>query len=226
MNKIDRYKILIRYAVKNGIADSQKDLGYKLGYKNESSFSQIINEKVSEPKDFIQRLKNLIPSLNERWLLTGQDTMLNDGSDNRTETPEVRESVNKVPLLPLDAIAGSLNDFVASVNKYDCEQAVNPIEGADFAITVSGESMTPEYPNGSRIFIKRIKESAFIDWGRVYVLDTCNGVVVKRLVPSEKDTEKYVRCLSINPDPMYAPFEVAWEDVYGVYRVLLCMSMK
>lgn len=213
----DRLKEYLRY---NGLSQRKFEIavGVSNGYVN--------NLKSSPSSDVIQKIFCVFPELNTTWLLTGQGAMLNDVSVPPTETPEVRESVNKVPLLPLDAIAGSLNDFVASVNKYDCEQTVNPIEGADFAITVSGESMTPEYPNGSRIFIKRIKESAFIDWGRVYVLDTCNGVVVKRLVPSEKDTEKYVRCLSINPDPMYAPFEVAWEDVFGVYRVLLCMSMK
>lgn len=34
--------------------------------------------------------------------------------------------------------------------------------------------MAPEYPSGSRILIKRIDEKAFIEWGRVYVLDTMN----------------------------------------------------
>ncbi len=213
----DRLKEYLKYS---GL--SQRKFEISIGVSN----GYVNNLKSSPSSDIIQKILGAYPELNTTWLLTGQGTMLNDGSELQTETTELREVVNKVPLLPLDAIAGSLNDFVASVKKYECEQVVNPIEGADFAITVSGDSMAPEYPNGSRIFIKRIKESAFIDWGRVYVLDTCNGVVVKRLVPSEKDTDKYVRCLSINPDPMYAPFEVAWEDVFGVYRVLLCMSMK
>lgn len=91
-------------------------------------------------------------------------------------------------------------------------------------MTVSGDSMSPEYPNGSRIFIKRINERAFIEWGKVYVLDTCNDTVIKILVPAEK--EGYVKCVSINQDPIFAPFEVAFEDIYGVYKVLLCMSVK
>lgn len=92
------------------------------------------------------------------------------------------------------------------------------------SLQVSGDSMSPEYPNGSQILIKKINKSAFIEWGKVYVLDTCNGTVIKILVPSEK--EGFVKCVSINKDPIFAPFEVAWSDVYGVYRVLMCMSMK
>lgn len=84
--------------------------------------------------------------------------------------------------------------------------------------------MADEYPNGSIVLAKRINERAFIDWGKVYVLDTCNGVVVKALTPSEK--ENCIRCVSINPAPIYAPFEVALNDIYGVYRVMLCMAKK
>ncbi len=46
-------------------------------------------------------------------------------------------------------------------------------------MSVSGRGMAPEYPSGSQILIKRIDEKAFIDWGRVYVLDTCNSTVIK-----------------------------------------------
>ena len=76
MDKIDRYKVLIRYIVSNKIAKSQKDFGEKLGYKTESSFSQIINGKVNQPKDFIERIKIFVPTLNEKWIETGEGDML------------------------------------------------------------------------------------------------------------------------------------------------------
>lgn len=76
MNKIDRYKILVRHIIDNGYAPSQKELGKKLGYQNESSFSQILNEKVRQPKDFIERLKSIVPELNEEWIETGKGEML------------------------------------------------------------------------------------------------------------------------------------------------------
>lgn len=178
----------------------------------------------------LQKIKEVYPELNIAWLKSGVGEMLNSGdSEGTLETPgdsETREEITAklVPLLPIAAQGGSLNDFVVSVKESDCEKVVSPIRGADFAIPISGDSMAPEYPNGSQIFIKRINEKAFIEWGKAYVLDTCNGVVVKILVPSQKDG--YVRCVSINTDPIFAPFEVAWDDIHGVYRVLLCMSVK
>lgn len=178
----------------------------------------------------LQKIKEVYPELNIAWLKSGVGEMLNTGdSEGTLETPgdkKISEEITAklVPLLPIAAQGGSLNDFVVSVKESDCEKVVSPIRGADFAMPISGDSMAPEYPNGSQIFIKRINERAFIEWGKVYVLDTCNGVVVKILVPSQK--EGYVRCISINTDPIFAPFEIAWEDINGVYRVLLCMSVK
>ena len=135
------------------------------------------------------------------------------------------EEARTIPLLPLLAQGGKLNDFVASYSAYDCEQIISPIRDAQLAITVSGESMAPEYPAGSVVLVKRIDERKFIEWGRAYIVDTANGVVIKYLAPSDKG-EGYIRCISLNPEPRYAPFDISLSDVFGVYRVLICMSIK
>lgn len=175
----------------------------------------------------IEKILSKYQDLNRVWLITGEGEML------RAETQEdknplvhgqITEEKSLIPLLPTSAQGGSLNDFVVSVKGSDCEKVLSPIKGADFALPVAGDSMAPEYPNGSQIHVKKINEQAFIEWGKVYVLDTCNGVVIKQIVPSDK--EGYVKCLSINPDPIFAPFEVCLNDVYGIYRVLLCLSIK
>lgn len=207
------------------------DLG-QLAFENETGLSRGFVNKIGYniSEKSIERIAKRYPELNIAWLKSGVGEMLITGDNEGTlETPgdnETSEEITAklVPLLPIAAQGGSLNDFVVSVKESDCEKVVSPIRGADFAMPISGDSMAPEYPNGSQIFIKRINERAFIEWGKVYVLDTCNGVVVKILVPSQK--EGYVRCVSINTDPIFAPFEIAWEDINGVYRVLLCMSVK
>lgn len=179
-----------------------------------------------------EKLNNVLtafPELNRDWLLYGEGNMLAPSS----ATSPVREQdfpreesriATFVRLIPVAAQGGSLTDFIYSVKESDCELIASPIRDVDLAIQVSGDSMAPEYPNGSHVYVKRINERAFIEWGKVYVLDTCNGSVIKILVPS--DREGYVKCLSINPDPKFAPFEVSLEDIRGVYRVLLCMSIK
>ena len=177
--------------------------------------------------DKLNNVLTAFPELNRDWLLYGEGEMLKESKSipHKVDSGVADKAVESfVPLLPVYAYGGSLNDFATSVNEYDCEKVISPIVGVDFSIQVSGDSMAPEYPNGSRIFIKKINERAFIEWGKTYVLDTCNGTVVKRIIPSER--EGYIQCVSINPDPVYAPFEVALADVFGMYKVMLCMSIK
>jgi len=54
------------------------------------------------------------------------------------------------------------------------------------------------------------------------VLDTCNGTVIKRLFPS-KDDDK-LKCVSINTE--FSEYDIPKEAVYGIYRILMCMSIK
>lgn len=89
MTRIDRNKTLVRHIISLGIASSQKDLGVKMGYENESYFSQIVNEKVDTPKDFIRKLKEFVPDLNVDWLLTGEGGMLK----TENATPRITEMV-------------------------------------------------------------------------------------------------------------------------------------
>ena len=213
--KIERFD---KYMKTKGLNDNKvtNSLGLSIGTLGKSRKE---NRDLSERN--IEKILNFYTDLNRTWLLTGEGSMF-------TTKPSLAGfnelEYTRVPLLPISAQGGSLNDFVVSVSLQDCEKIISPINGADIAITISGDSMADEYPNGSIVLAKRINERAFIDWGKVYVLDTCNGVVVKTLTPSEK--ENYVRCVSINPAPIYAPFEVALNDIYGVYRVMLCMAKK
>lgn len=165
--------------------------------------------------------------VDEVWLLTGEGPILKEES----ATPTVSGPGDgggptpfTVPLLPVSAKGGRLDEFTISVKRMDCEKVISPIEGAQFAITISGDSMAPEYPNGSRVLIKKVDEKAFLEWGRDYALDTCNGVVIKRIMPAS--SEDKVKCISLNEAPEYAPFEVYYRDVFGFYRVMLCMSEK
>lgn len=213
--KIERFD---KYMKTKGLNDNKvtNSLGLSIGTLGKSRKE---NRDLSEKN--IEKILNFYTDLNRTWLLTGEGSMF-------TTEPSLAGfnelEYTRVPLLPISAQGGSLNDFVVSVSLQDCEKIISPIKGADIAITISGDSMADEYPNGSIVLAKRINERAFIDWGKVYVLDTCNGVVVKALTPSEK--ENCIRCVSINPAPIYAPFEVALNDIYGVYRVMLCMAKK
>lgn len=129
MNRIDRNKTLVRHILNCGIASSQKDLGVKLGYANESSFSQIINEKVPYPKNFIERITAIVPDLNTDWLLTGEGEMLITDTAPRIEEVSIVRADEEVEV-DIDSlmrtwhttpenfanIIGETIDFVRSCN--------------------------------------------------------------------------------------------------------------
>ena len=204
----------------------EQGAGLGRGFVNKVGFN--INAKS------LEKIANAYPDLNIDWLRTGhgnmlvgdsEETLYNEPNNEREETRQVNNpsmAAKLVYLLPIAAQGGSLNDFVLSVKEGDCEKIISPVKDADFAMPVCGESMAPEYPNGSQILIKKINEKAFIVWGNAYVLDTCNGTIIKKLFPGRGEN-KWL-CKSINPD--YPDFEVDIKDVFGVYRVILCMSIK
>lgn len=178
--------------------------------------------------NFLERFNVAFDDMfNIKWLMTGEGDMLKASSSVDSQPSVKNERVAddeayKVPLVPISALGGSLNDFNTTVCRDDCETVISPIKDIDMAIKISGDSMEPEYPSGSTVLIKKINEHAFLEWGKVYVLSTCNGTVIKRLMPT--DDPNKVLCESINPK--YPPFEVSLEHVYGVYIVMMCMSFK
>lgn len=163
------------------------------------------------------KIRQAVPKANIDFLNTGKGEPLIDKEETITL------STITVPLLPTTAQGGYLNDFQTQVNEHECERIVSPIKDATLAITVVGDSMSPEYPNGSKILLKRIDESIFIEWGRTHVLDTLNGIILKNIHPC-KDDDDYIVCRSVNPN--FDEFKIKKSDVRGWYRVLMQMSLK
>ena len=147
---------------------------------------------------------------NKLFLLTGEGEVM-------------KTDFNIVPLLPVSAHAGHLADFASTVSEFDCDKIISPVKDAELAIPITGESMYPEFPSGSIVFVKKINEKSFIEWGKPYVLDTVNGAVVKYLAPGSGES---VKCISANPSEMYAPFEVPLTDIFGIYRIINMLCMK
>lgn len=186
----------------NGTVSNKKELSEKLGI----AYSTITNAFSNDEKSL---------SLN---MLRKMEDLLQESDPNKA----VVTKVHQVPLLPIEARGGSLNDYSEGVMPYQCELIQSPIKGAQFAIQVAGDSMSPDYPSGCHVFIKKVDESIFIEWGKVFVLDTANGIVIKQVHPTPD--ENVIECVSLNPK--YAPFYVKKEHIYGWYVVLMTMAIK
>lgn len=193
------------------VQNFEKSIGVKNSFVN-SIVSGIGGDK-------LYRIIKVYPELNIDWLLEGNGNMLVDA------TPQVAEDVTSyVPLLPIAATGGQLTEFTDGVIPSNCEQVRSPFDRAELAVPVRGDSMSPEYPNGSIVFVRRINPDAFVEWGKVYVLCTCNGDIVKEVHPA--DDHQHIICRSLNPFKPVADFQVLTTDIYSWWIVLGCVSRK
>lgn len=129
---------------------------------------------------------------------------------------EQEEGINDcmLPHIPSTAAAGGLGGFSDTVTQNTCEfkPVIKMIPKYDMTIDVKGDSMLPKFQNGDIVAIRRVVD--VIEWGSVYVLDTADGAVLKRLY----DEKESFRCVSYNPE--YHDFLVNKQNVYGVYKVV------
>lgn len=143
--------------------------------------------------------------------------------DDVATDESVRANTNKgIPLIPSEAFAspGLPNyDDIRDLEYY----MVNEFNGCDFLIRIKGDSMSPRYASGDVVACKKVLETLFFQWGRVYVLYTqSQGIMVKRLQPSDK--EDCVRCVSDNEK--YAPFDVPKSDIVSLALVNGLVSLE
>lgn len=165
----------------------------------------------SIPDEKIVRIREAYPDLNTDWLLYGEGEMLNEKSPAGACEGEM------IPLLPVEAHAGCLQELSRGVMPAECQMIVSPVKGVDYAIKISGDSMEPRFHDGSTVLIKRINEKAFIPWGASMVIDSENGVLVKEVYPDDK-RKHYIEARSINPK--YPPLSIPKSSVFGLYRIL------
>lgn len=195
------------------------------------NYQRILDIQIGKTKSISSNLASIIvdkyPEIDLNWLLTGEGSMLKNEIPALSDASTGDELIlsYEIPLLPVAVYGGTLDGFgVSGIMPHECEHIISPLKNAELAVPVVGDSMAPEYPNGSRVLVRKVNDAAFLEWGAPYVLDTCNGAVLKIIAPSDK--HDYIKCISLNKAPEYAPFEIAREHINGIYRVLMCMALK
>ena len=105
-----------------------------------------------------------------------------------------------LPVLSFSAMAGHLSENNGTEFSDEFERCVIPdftSRGADFLIRVDGDSMYPRYANGELLAVRIVDTPTFFQWGRVYVMSTQQGCVVKRIFP-DPNNENNILCHSEN----------------------------
>ena len=179
-----------------------------------------------------EKISANFPQLNMNWLLTGEGEMLRS-SKAAPSQPDVNErpvlkEVTKggLPLIPIDAVAGFNGWDECGVSEMDCTHYDVPdfkTAHADFLIRVSGSSMYPKYSSGDILACRKIDEITFLQWGKVYVIDSRQGAMVKRLFPMESNGDM-VLCKSDNPN--YPPFELPKEEIRSLSIVVGAIRLE
>lgn len=144
----------------------------------------------------------------EIWFITENlDNSKINGDEKKEETR---------PRIPYDAEAGTLTEAVEGISEYQCERApvIKVFPNYDFTIRITGRSMEPEYYAGDEVACLRINEKRFLQWGRVHVLDTTQGIVIKRIY----DNGEYIKCKSYNPE--FPDFLIPKEDIHSYNLVV------
>lgn len=219
-----KQKILL-YLTKKGVTPYEF---YKISGVTRGILTQ--NNGINE--DNLARFLAYADDINSSWLLTGEGEMLKSkrsadinshanepNSDykvtkNELLTQEI--SVETRPRIPFDAAAGGLSVAIGSVREEQCERlpVIPTFPRYDFTIIARGDSMEPQYVSGDELACLFIKDQSFIQWGRPHVLDTTQGVVVKRIF----DAGDSILCKSINPE--YPDFKIPKDDIIHMALVV------
>lgn len=196
---------------------TESQLAEKLNMKTPDVSAWRSGDKI--PLLTISKINSLFPDINFHWLLTGEGEII---KSTKTESESSKlENKEVIPLIPISAMAGYANGD-SSVMRYEIEDDYTVPEflgkGVRFLIRVSGSSMLPKYSNGDILACRPITDLTFFQWGKVYVLDTDQGPIVKRLFPCDEDVDS-VECHSENNDS-YPPFKIKKSSIRNVSIVI------
>lgn len=177
------------------------DLGLSIGTIGKSrKEGRDLSDKV------VEQILNFYTDLNRAYLLAGEGEMLKDA-------PQQPAAVT-LPLLPYGVMAGKPGEDIEGTRLEDCEKYTVPdfsAKGAKFLARVDGASMYPKFNSGDMLACRMLNDPQFIQWGRIYVMDTTQGPLVKRLFPCPDDESK-IRCHSENTEK-FPDFDIPKSDV-------------
>ena len=109
------------------------------------------------------------------------------------------------------------------VSKWNGGENTSPqFGGADFLFRVRGDSMVPKYMPGDIVACKRVDAPIWFQPGKVYAIDTSQGVLIKRVQPSER--EGFISLHSDNEK--YRPFDLPAYELHDVAIVMGVMRLE
>lgn len=166
----------------------------------------------------IGNILSIVPNINIEWLITGIGDIMRTDADVQEQVAAAEPTaVGGIPLIPIEAMAGVLSGNSTQVMERECEHYNIPMfKGAEFLIRISGDSMQPKYYSGDIVACKRLPLDTFFQWNRVYVVDSEQGVIIKRVRRGSDDRH----IVFVSDNTAYEPFELPLEKIYSIALVV------
>ncbi len=169
-------------------------------YQKTGISNGILSQNNGLSEDNTLKFLSYYTDVNTEWLFCNIGSMIKPNIKYSLPNETVRETVrfldktksiknltllnNGIPLIPVDAMAG-FGSGTIQVMDYDTEKYIVPEFtelNVDFMIRVKGSSMYPKYNSGDLVACKKLTlNDAFFQWNKVYVLDTEQGALIKRI---------------------------------------------
>ena len=226
---------------------SAKQFSESIGEKRAEKLYHVLRGRNGVSEDLARIIAKRYPEVNYRWLLTGEGDMLKLKSDTTgttslsanttplaacttlpfaptaSPTPTTTMSAPQaskftgLPLIPFEVVAG-YDENSKEFSNYECYH-IPDFEniGAEFIVRVSGSSMYPRYSSGDLLACRKIHDVLFFQWGKVYVIDSSQGQLIKRVFPDEN--KDYITLVSDNKEK-YPPFTMPKSDIQSLSIVL------
>lgn len=208
-----------------------KQLADALGFRSLSSFADALGVQKNVVTNWrgrgmgrsaVSTVISRFPQVNVEWLVTG------DGEPLKELATAIEE--RKRPLFDTSKLAHTLvceeRPHYITLAKaglpteegdrsYEMQPVIQQLPRYDYTVSVRGDSMSPEYKSGDVIACLDVTKSSFIQWGRVHILNTAQGVMLKKIY----DNDDSVRCVSINTEE-YPEYCIPKEEIYTIGLVV------
>lgn len=183
----------------------------KYDTSTEKNFQQFDTPKLTRQNDTPK------PDFDTPKRHTKTEIAAHDGAIQRNYHGATYVEAGGIPLIPIEAAAGILSGDNVQVMDYECDHYVIPaFHGADFLIRVAGDSMTPRYMSGDLVACIRLAMVDFLQWNKSYIIDSAQGVLLKRVKRSQKPDH----LLLISENEEYDPFEIPTSEIRGLALVV------
>ena len=177
-----------------------------------SVVDNIVGKRQGKPSFDVVEKVSALAEINIDWLITGKGDMLKSSKGIKPT-----KDGTGIPLIPVEAMAGCFTGS-QTILLQECDHYVVPaFKNADFLIYVRGDSMQPRYFSGDMVACKMLSPTdLFFQWGKVYVLDTDQGALIKKV---EQGTDDETITL-VSENENYKLFQIPRRAVYHIAIVM------